>query len=111
MQCSRNEDQARANIELMLAAARANVPTNTVFLARESFGLSLRDALRASFRVEEMLLMSRTAYCDREVEQARLAGRPGHVLVLLSDQPRQLELRSDIICSPLSWARFCEKKQ
>jgi hypothetical protein len=111
MQCSRNEDQARANIELMLATARANVPTNTVFLGRESFGVSLRDVLRAPARVDEMLLTSRTAYCEQEVEQAQRAGRPGDVLVLLSDQPRQLELMSDIICSPLSWARYCEKKQ
>jgi hypothetical protein len=111
MQCSRNEDQARANIELMLATARANVPTNTVFLGRESFGVSLRDVLRAPARVDEMLLTSRTAYCEQEVEQAQRAERPGDVLVLLSDQPRQLELMSDIICSPLSWARYCEKKQ
>ena len=110
-QCSSNWAQEQANMELMLATARANVSTNTVFLARESYGLSLHDVLRAPFRLDEMMRTSRIAYCDQEVEQARRVGRPGEVLVLLSEQPREQELMLDITCSPLSWARYCEKKQ
>jgi hypothetical protein len=111
IQCSSNEDQDRANVELMLATARANVPTNTVYLARQSYGLSLRDVLRTPYRFDEMLRTRRTAYCEQEVEQARRGGRPGDVFVLLSDQPRQQELAPDITCSPLSWARYCERKE
>jgi hypothetical protein len=37
--------QVSANMQLMLAAARADVPTNTVYLARQSYGLGLRDLL------------------------------------------------------------------
>jgi hypothetical protein len=111
MQCSSNEAQAGANMELMLATARANVPTNTVFLARESYGLSLHDVLRAPFRLDEMMRTSRIAYCDQEIEQTRRVGRPGDVLVLLSDQPPEQELAPDITCSPLSWARYCKTKE
>jgi hypothetical protein len=37
--------QVSANMQLMLAAARADVPTNTVYLARQSYGLGFRDVL------------------------------------------------------------------
>jgi hypothetical protein len=111
MQCSTNGDQNWANMELMLAAARANVPTNTVYLARQSYGLSMSDVLRAPFRADEMLEARRAAYCKQEVEQTRRRGRAGDVFVLLSDQPRPQELAPDITCSPLSWARYCERKE
>jgi hypothetical protein len=111
VQCSSNGDQIWANMELMLAAARANVPTNTVYLARESYGLSLSDVLRAPFRADEMLEARRAAYCKQEVEQMRHRGLAGDVFVLLSDQPRPQELAPDITCSPLSWARYCKTKE
>jgi len=110
-QCSSNEDQLRVNMELMLAAARANVPINSVYNGRESYGLSLFDVLRAPFRIGEMLRARANAYCEQEVEQARRGGRPGDVFVLLSDQPRDQELAPDITCSPLSWARYCWRKE
>lgn len=109
-QCSSNGDQGQANMELMLATARANVPTNTVDLARQS-GLSIGDVLRAPFRVDEMLKARLAAYCEQEVEQTRRRGLAGDVFVLLSDQPRPPELSPDIICSPISWARFCNRKE
>ncbi len=105
-----NMELLRANMELMLAAARANVPTNTVLLSRQSYGLSLRDALRSPFSTGKMARAQAT-YCEQEVEQARRGGRPGDVLVLLSGQPQQQELAPDITCAPLSWARYCESKE
>jgi Family of unknown function (DUF6311) len=110
-QCSSTEDQLHANIELMLAAARANVPVNSVYNARESYGLSLFDVLRAPLRIGEMLRARATAYCEQEVEEARRGGRSGEVLVLFSDQPRDQELAPSITCSPLSWARYCKTKE
>jgi Family of unknown function (DUF6311) len=109
LQCSANAKQARANMELMLAAARANVPTNTVYSARQSYGLTWSDVLRAPAHYPEMLRTRRTAYCAQEIEQARRAGRPGDVFVLLSNRPRQQEMAPGIFCSPLSWARYCER--
>jgi hypothetical protein len=111
-QCSTtNKDQLQANMELMLAMARANVPSNTVYLARQSYGLSLSDVLRAPFRADEMLAAQRAAYCKQEIEQTRRRGVVAHVFVLLSEQPRQQELAPDITCFPLSWARYCERKE
>jgi len=98
----------RTNMELMLATARANVPTNTVYLSRQSYGVTLRDILRAPSRFREMKQERRDEYCEREIEQARGGGRPGEVFVLLADQPRQQEMVPGITCSPLSWARYCE---
>jgi hypothetical protein len=108
-QCSLNEKQKRANMELMLAAARANVPTNTVYLARQRYGLTLRDVLRAPSRAKEMLEARRSEYCEREIEAARQGGPTGGVLVLLADQPGQQEIAPAVTCSPLSWARYCER--
>ncbi len=110
-QCSSNEDQARANMKLMLAAARANVPINSVYNARQSYGLSLFDVLRAPFRIDEMLEARYAAYCKQEVEQTRRRGLAGDVFIFLSDQPRQQDLAPDISCLPLSWARYCKKKE
>jgi Family of unknown function (DUF6311) len=108
-QCTSDKDEQRMNMELMLAAARANVPTNTVARGRESYGLSLIDVLRAPSRFWEMLQARTTAYCAQEVEQARRGGRPGDIFVLLSSQPREQELTPGLTCSPLSRAaRYCE---
>jgi Family of unknown function (DUF6311) len=107
-QCSETEKLWRTNLELMLATARANVPTNTVYLSRQSYGLTVRDILRAPSRAREMKHQRRAEYCEREIEQARGDGRPGEVFVLLADQPRQQEMVPGITCSPLSWARYCE---
>jgi hypothetical protein len=100
----------RANAELMLAAARQNVPTNTVYLARYTYGVSLRDVLREPSRVEELLAARRDEYCRQEIERARSGGRPGDVFVLLSDQPPLEQMPPEVACSPLSsWARYCQK--
>jgi hypothetical protein len=113
-QCSylAKEDQVAANVaanmELMLAAAQANVSINTVYQARYSYGLTLSDILRAPSRAVEMWHRKRDDYCKREIERARSGGRPGDVIVLLSDRPRTEEMTPGITCSPLSWARHCE---
>jgi hypothetical protein len=100
-------DLYHANMELMLASARANVPTNTVYSGRESYGLTWRDLLREPSRAREMLKARRDVYCKQEIERARSGGRPGDVFVLLSDQPRRDEIAPDVTCSSLSWARYC----
>jgi hypothetical protein len=113
--CSLNLDQRpkmmRANMDLMLAAAKSNVPTNTAFSARQRFGLSFLDVMRAPSRAAEMLIVRRDQYCNQEIEYARSGGRPGEVIVLLSDQPRteEMEMVPGVICLPLSWARYCER--
>jgi hypothetical protein len=66
------------------------------------------DVMRAPSRAGEMLKARRDGYCEQEVEQARGGGRPGDVIVLLSDRPRTEEMASGVACSPLSWARYCE---
>jgi hypothetical protein len=104
-QCSVNYEVRRANMELMLAAARANLPTNTVYL-RES--LTLRDVLRAPSRP---YAARREAYCAQEMAQAEDGGRRGDILVLLSDRPRPQEMAPGVTCVPLSAARFCEGGQ
>jgi Family of unknown function (DUF6311) len=110
-QCSNNEEQLRANMELMLATARANVPINSVYVARESYGLNLIDVLRTPFHAKGMLrARAAVAYCERETEQVRHAEHPGEVFVLLSDQPPQ-QLAPNITCSSLSWARYCRMKK
>ena len=43
----------------MLAAACENVPTNTVYLGRYTYGVTLRDVLREPSRGEEMLAAQR----------------------------------------------------
>jgi hypothetical protein len=110
-QCSINAKQWQANMELMLATARANIPTNSVDLARESYSLGLRELLRAPSRYDEMLRASRIAYCEQEVEQAQRGGRPGEILVLLADQISQRQLMPDVVCSSFSWARYCKRQQ
>jgi len=116
-QCSETETRGetdklmRTNMELMLATARANVPTNTVYLSRQSYGLTMADILRAPSRAREMKRQRRDEYCEREIEQARGGGRPGEVFVLLADQPSQQEMAPGITCSPLSWARYCERSK
>jgi hypothetical protein len=110
MKCSNsNENQRRANIELMLTTARANIPTNTVYSSRESYGATLRDLVRAQFRMGELIQARATAYCEQEIEQARHGGRAGAVFMLLSNQPRAEDMAPDVICLPLSWARFCRR--
>jgi hypothetical protein len=100
---------ARANVELMLAAARANVPTNTVYLARYSYGLTWHELLRDPFRGSEIVRARRDDYCKQEIERARGGGSPGDIFVLLSDQPRTDEMVPGVTCSPLSWARYCQR--
>jgi len=100
-------DLYQANMELMLAAARANVPTNTVYSARESYGVTWRDLLREPSRAGEMLRARRDDYCKREIERAQRGGRPGDVFVLLSDRPRPGEMVPGVTCSSFSWARYC----
>ena len=110
-QCSSDRDQkmARANMELMLTTARTNVPTNTVYLARHFgiFGVTLSDVMRAPSRAVDIMMARRDQYCDQEIEYARSAEHPGDVIVLLSDRPRTEEMAAGIICSSLSWARYC----
>jgi len=108
-QCSSN--QRRANMELMLAMAWANVPTNTVNAPRESYGLTLRDLLPAPSRAKEILRARRDEYCEQEIERARSGRRPGEVVVLLSGRPRPEEMLPGVKCSPLSWARYCERSK
>src|SRR5262249_31534845 len=81
----------RGKAELMLAAARKNVPINTVYLARYTYGVTLRDVLREPSRTEEKLAAQRDVYCKQEIERARSGGRRGYIFVLLSDQPRPEE--------------------
>jgi hypothetical protein len=106
-QCSANAKQFSANMELMLAAARADVPVNAVYLARQSYGLGWRDVLRSPSGAEQLLRARRSAYCRHELGEARRGGDPGEVWVLLSDQPRQQQMTPGVTCSPLSWARYC----
>ena len=104
-------DQLRANMELMLAAARANVPTNTVYLSRYTYGVTSLDALRDPSRAREgWLAARRDDYCKQEIDRARAGGRPGDIFVLLSDQPLSEEMFPGITCSLLSWARYCQRK-
>ena len=99
----------RTNMELMLAAARANVPTNTVYSARETYGVTWRDVLRDPSSVRKMVSARQDEYCKQEIERARNGGSPGDVFVLLSDQPQRDEIVPNVICLPLSWARYCQK--
>lgn len=97
----------RANMDLMLAAAKMNVPTNTVYGARRRFGLTLLDLARAPSRGAEMLIARRDNFCKQEVEQVRSGGYPGDLVVLLSDQPRPEEMAAGVDCSHLAWAVYC----
>jgi Family of unknown function (DUF6311) len=115
-QCNLSRDQQqerrveRANMDLLLATARVNVPTNTVYSARQFYGVTSLDLIRAPWRVAAMkrlLVVQRDNYCEREVEQARSGGRPGDVMMLLSDRPRTNEMASGVNCSPIAWARYC----
>jgi hypothetical protein len=106
-QCSTTAEQRSANMQLMLAAARADVPTNTVYSARQSYGLGWRDALRAPSHFAGLLQARRAEYCRHEIEAARLRGEPGRILVLLSDQPERQQMAPGTACSRLSSARYC----
>jgi hypothetical protein len=100
--------EKRANMDIMLAAARMNVSTNTLYLARQSFGLTVSDVMRASpSRAGEMRMARRDQYCNQEIEYARSGGRPGDLIVLLSARPRTEEIAPGVVCSPLAWARYC----
>ena len=100
----------RANVELMLAAARANVPVNTVYLARYAYGATLADALHAGFDVDRLLSARRDDYCKREVERARSGGHQGDVFVLLGEQPPPEDMDPSITCISLSGgARGCQR--
>ncbi len=101
----------RASMDLMLAMARTSIPTNTVLLARHSFGLTLLNVLRAPSHAFEMKEARRDEYCNDEIERARSGGRPGDIVVLLSESPRQEEMAPGVTCSPLSWARYCERSE
>ena len=57
----------QANMELMLATAKMNVPTNTVYLARQPYGLTVLDLIRAPSRAAEMKMARRDDYCKQEV--------------------------------------------
>ena len=91
-------------MELMLATARANVPINSVYSARE--GLTLSQILRAPSRP---YAARREAQCAQEIAQAEDAAHRGDVLVLLSDRPRPEEMAPGVTCTPLSAARICER--
>ena len=105
-------DQERANVELMLATARANIPTNSVYLGRYTFGITAIDVLRDPSRARQSSLVARRDdYCKQEIDRARSGGLPGDVLVLLSEQPRPDEMVPGVTCSPLSWARYCQRVQ
>jgi hypothetical protein len=110
-QCLADGALELANIELMLATAQANVPTNTVYMARYTYGLTSLDLLRAPSRAGEMFMKMRDDYCNKESDRARSGGYPGDVVVLLSDRPRQEEMAPGVICFPLSWARYCERSK
>jgi hypothetical protein len=97
----------RANMDLMLATARMNVPTNTVFSARQSDGFTILSLMRAPSRAMEMLMARRDQYCKQEIENARSGGHPGDLIMLLSNRPRSEDIVPGVICSPLSWARYC----
>jgi hypothetical protein len=100
-----------ANLELMLAAARVNVPINTVYMAQYTWGTSWLDYLRETGPTRMMLAQARRDdYCSQEIERARSGGRPGDVLVLLSNQPPPDEILPEVTCAPLSWARYCHRK-
>jgi hypothetical protein len=108
-QCSANMRQVSANMQLMLAAARADVPTNTVYLARQSYGLGFRDVLGwSSHATTQTVQQRRSEYCTQEIEWARRGGAAGDVFLLLSEQPEQQQMARGITCSPLSWARYCQ---
>jgi hypothetical protein len=106
-QCSNREQEYRANVQLMLATARANIPINSVYLARYNYGVTWRDLLRRPSR--EILWARRDDYCEQEFKQARRGGGPGDVFVLLSDRPRLDEMGPGVTCSPLSWVRYCRR--
>ena len=117
-QCAVNLDHQsekieRASMALMLAMARMNVPTNTVYAARQRYGVTFLDLMRAPSRAAEMLMARRDQYCNQEIEYARSGGRLGDIIVLLSDRPRteEMEMVPGVICSPLSWARYCERSR
>ena len=103
----------RANVDVMLATAKMNVPTNTTFSGRPFglFGISVFDVVRAPSHAKEILTARRDHYCEQEVAQARTGGHPGDVIVLLSDQPRTEEMAAGVTCSPLSWGRYCERSK
>jgi hypothetical protein len=102
-QCSMSGEVGRANMELMLATARANVPINSVYM-RE--GLTLSDILRAPSRP---YAARREAQCAQEITQAEDAARRGDILVLLSDRPRLEEMAPGVTCTQRSAARICER--
>ena len=114
-QCSNDlEDELqmrmrRANMQFMFVTAKLNVPTNTVYTSRESFGVNLSDLLRAPSHALELKGARRDEYCNEEIEYARTGGRPGDLIVLLADRPRQEEMAPGVTCHPLSWARYCER--
>jgi hypothetical protein len=100
-------------MDLMLATARMNIPTNTVYLARQRYGATLLDLIRAPSQAAELLMARREQYCNREIEYARTGGRRGDLIVLLSDRPRTEEMETvpGVTCSPLFWARYCERSE
>ena len=116
-QCNLSRDQQqkrrveRANLQLMLAMARINRPTNTVDSARQFYGLTFLDVVRMPSLAREMLRARRDDYCQGEINQARTGGLPGDVIVLLSDRPRTEEMAPGVTCSPLSWGRYCERSK
>ena len=84
-QCNYIRDQqwgkiAGADIELMLATARMNLPTNSVYSGRQTYNLTISDLMRAPSHAMETLRALRDDYCKQEVEQARNGGRPGDVI-------------------------------
>jgi hypothetical protein len=105
------EKIGRADMELMLETARMNVSTNTVYLARQRYGLTLLDLTRAPSRATELKIARREDYCNHEVERARSGGRPGDVIVLVSDRPRTEKMAPGVICSAVSWARYRERSK
>ena len=58
----------------MLEAACENVPTNTVYLRRYTYGVTLRDVLREPSRAEEMLAAQRDVGIKSRKEHGRTGG-------------------------------------
>jgi hypothetical protein len=61
-------------------SARMNMPTNTIYVARQRYALTLLDLMRAPSRATELKIARREDYCNHEVERARSGGRPGDVI-------------------------------
>ncbi|MBV8096927.1 MAG: hypothetical protein JO110_27530 [Acetobacteraceae bacterium] len=108
----RSQKIRQANLDLALSTASMNVPTNTIYLSRQrSYDLSLSDFIRAPSHAPEILMAARERYCKQEQREATSDKLPGDVILLLADRPSTDEMAAEVICSPLSWARYCKRSE